>query len=55
MSRVDGKSPVEYLADDSTKALVRNVGWQALVDEVGSLDAVGEMMRIELFKEQQAK
>lgn len=55
VARVDGKSPVEYLADDSTKALVRNVGWQALVDEVGSLDAVGEMMRIELFKEQQAK
>ena len=52
VARVDGKSPVEYLADDSTKALVRNVGWQALVDEVGSLDAVGEMMRIELFKEQ---
>ena len=55
VARIDGKSPVEYLADDSTKALVRNVGWQALVDEVGSLEAVREMMRIELFKEQQAK
>ena len=52
VARIDGKSPVEYLADDSTKAVVRNVGWQVLVDEVEGLGAVREIMRIQLSKEQ---
>lgn len=40
LARVDGKSPVEYLAEDADKALVRHVARQLLMNPVGGLGDV---------------
>tara|TARA_B100000945_G_C20405503_1_gene609772 strand:- start:818 stop:1879 length:1062 start_codon:yes stop_codon:yes gene_type:complete len=52
VARVDGKSPVEYLVDESVKTVVRNVGWNILVSELETLAEVRELMHSELQKKQ---
>jgi aminoglycoside phosphotransferase (APT) family kinase protein len=42
LARIDGKSPVEYLADAPSKAVVRSFARQALMHPARSLHAIGE-------------
>ncbi|MCE5234970.1 MAG: aminoglycoside phosphotransferase family protein [Eubacteriales bacterium] len=44
LARIDGKSPVEYLCDDSDKALVRRVAAQLIRGEVLTLGDAAELL-----------
>jgi hypothetical protein len=45
LARVDGKSPVEYLTDEGDRALVRDLGRQALLDPPADPWAVLDRVR----------
>jgi aminoglycoside phosphotransferase (APT) family kinase protein len=42
LARIDGKSPVEYLTDESAKEAVRAFASKLLVDPVARLDAIAQ-------------
>ena len=48
LARVDGKSPVEYLADDADKARVRRVGRALVADPPSRLSAIAAAWRADL-------
>jgi Ser/Thr protein kinase RdoA (MazF antagonist) len=45
LARIDGKSPVEYIQDDATKARVRRAATRILVEAPRSLEDAMEMVR----------
>jgi hypothetical protein len=47
LARVDGKSPVEYLVEESDKATVRRVGRALLAKPVDALTQVAQAWRRE--------
>ncbi|HEX4270144.1 MAG TPA: phosphotransferase [Rhizomicrobium sp.] len=42
LARIDGKSPVEYITDDASRALVRGIARDLIVREVESLNAIAK-------------
>lgn len=49
LARVDGKSPAEYITDDTDKAHIRTLAKRILGDDLRTFDDVGTIVGRELF------